>query len=65
MEHDNRRPGFTIGDNASRAGKLGHEMGLTRQWTAEEAQYYGRLSGGRPRKLETIKLAQAATAGAR
>jgi hypothetical protein len=43
--------GFAIGDNGSRFGKKGHELGVTRRWTPEEARYFGR-TGGRPKKQE-------------
>lgn len=30
--------GFACGDNASRYGRLGHAMGVSRRWTVEEAR---------------------------
>lgn len=40
-----RRPGFTIPGNASAAGRKGHILGLSHQWTADEAREQARRGG--------------------
>lgn len=38
----NRRPGFTIPGYAAAAARKGHQLGLCRQWTPEEAREMSR-----------------------
>lgn len=40
----NRRPGFTIPGYAAAAAKKGHQLGLCRQWTPEEARRLGLIA---------------------
>lgn len=42
MAADWRRPGFTIPGYAAAAAQKGHELGLIRKWTPEEAREQAR-----------------------
>lgn len=42
VEETYRRPGFTIPGYAAAAARKGHELGLCRRWTPEEAKEQGR-----------------------
>ena len=39
---DQPKRGFACGDNAAKAGRKAHEMGVAHRWTAKEAADYGR-----------------------
>lgn len=42
-----KRPGFTLPGKAAEAGRTGHALGVTRQWTAEEAREQARRGAER------------------
>lgn len=39
---ERQKRGFACGDNASKAGRKAHEMGVAHRWSREEAAEWGR-----------------------
>jgi hypothetical protein len=52
-----RLTGFALPGRASQAGRKGHDLGLTREWTAEEARQYA-VEGGYARAAQSARDAR-------